>query len=452
MHSKWEFQRSHQYLITSLEKIEEWANVEKLMSEEEINRQIAFVLYFLGLVAMAHNQLSDAEKYTRRGLEISETAFAVIQNLWILGNTLELRGHLKEAREMKDKEARLSKEMTDSSTEFPRYLGSLMGLARIQSWIGEYHQAIETVEKFLLLIKEFVEKAPEIFLPDEIGVQRMYGNILRKTGNHKKAKIVFQNCIEQVREYIQQTGPMNEYMNLRPLNDYGVLLHQIGDLMDAEECFREAIRFCKRSLKEFPLSLIRRRQLSTSLCNLGALLLETDRDSEADEKLKESLNLRLEIQSEAPEVFYYHSYIASSMNNLAVFNGISGKYEDAEELINKAIDMRLKHRTEETSEVFNPGLVAVFSNKGMLRVQSGDVSESKDAFSKSIVTARELHKRNPDTHHQALIKALSNMYVVASNSDAESDLAKETLAELRELGHKEIPDQMKWFVETSEMY
>ena len=452
MYSKWEFQKARQYYLSSLEKLEKWATIEKQMSEEEINREIALNLWNLGMLSNSVNQLSDAEAFSRRGLEISKTPISVIQHLMILGTSLKLRGHLKESKEMKEKEIELSKRMTDSSTEFPRYLGSLMGLHEIQSLSGEYHQAIQTVEQLLLLIKDYVEKAPEIYLPDSVAYHRMHGNSLRKIGNLSKARLAFQNSIELAEEYIKLTGPMNKGIRLKPLNDFGVLLYQIGDMMDAEVCFREAIEICRWSLNEFPASTIRTRQLSTCLCNLGALMLESGREKEAKEVLKESLSLRRRIQNEAPEVFYYHSYIASSMNNLAVLNAISGKYEDAEEHLSKAIDLRLRHRTEETSETFNPGLVAVHSNIGMLKTQSGDVNGSKDAFSKAIETARELYERNPETHRRALIKALSNMYLVSSDGDAEGNLAMQTLAELRQLGYEGIPDQLNWFVETSEMF
>jgi len=251
---------------------------------------------------------------------------------------------------------------------------------------------------------------------------------------------------------MEKTDHMNDEIIIRILNDYGVLLHQMGDLIEAEECLIETIENCRQYLSATSESLNSTRRLSTCLCNLGVMLLETERVEEAAEILKESLDLRLKIQNEAPEVFYYHSYIASSMNNLAVAFGKSGNHKDAEELLSKAIDMRLKHRTEETAEVFNPGLVAVLSNMGMLKTQSGNVNESKDAFNKAIETTRELYNRHPETYRQTLIKALSNMYVVASDSDAEEDLVKKTLTELRQLGHKEIPDQLKWFVETSEMF
>ncbi len=452
LYSRWDFQKARQNYLSVLEKLENWANIEKQMSEEEIKREIALILWNLGMLSNSMNQLSDAEAFSRRGLELSKTPISQIQHLDILGTSLMLRGRLKEARQMKEKEIELSKRMTESSIEFPRYLGSLMGLHQIQSLSGEYNQAIQTGEQLLLLIKDYVEKAPDVYLPDSVAFLRMHGNILMKTGNLSKAKQAFHNCIELAEEYIQRTSPLNKWVKLKPLNDYGVLLYYIGDMTDAEVYLREAIEISRWSLNELPVSTIRTRQLSTCLLNIGALMLESGKEEEAEKVLKESLGLREKVHDEAPEVFYYHNYIASSMNNLGVLFSKIGKDNDTEGYLNKALQIRIKNRTEETSEIFDSGIVTVLSNIGVLKAQSGHINESKDAFKKAIVAARELWKRNPETHRQALIKTLSNMYVVASEDETDGDFVKETLSELRDLGYKGIPDQLKWFVETTEMF
>ncbi|MCK4566053.1 MAG: tetratricopeptide repeat protein, partial [Candidatus Thorarchaeota archaeon] len=453
MRSKGDYQRAQEYYGSCLEKVENWANIENQMSQDEINRQIAFVLWHVGWLSIATNQLSEAEKYSQRGLEIADISISVYNHLCILKWSLLLKGHLKEARELNERETELSSKMTASSTELPIYLGSLSDLFSIQYLSGEYGQAIQTIERLLPMHRDYVEKAPEVYVPEYIEYHRCHGNVLKKIGNLDKARTTYQNGITLARDYIQKTEHVNDRIIIRILNDYGVFLHKMGESIEAEKCLVETIDICRRSLSVTYESLNNTRRLSTCLCNLGALLLETDRVEEAGEILKESLDLRLKIQNEAPEVFYYHSYIASSMNNLAVFYGRTSSYEESEEHLNKAIDMRLKHRTEETSEVFDPGLVAVLSNMGILKIQSGDVNESKDAFNKSIATARKLYKRNPETHRQALIKVLSNFHnILVEDDDSDSDLYKEISAELQQLGTTGIPSQLSWFVETSELF
>ncbi|MHA2425929.1 MAG: tetratricopeptide repeat protein, partial [Candidatus Thorarchaeota archaeon] len=266
-------------------------------------------------------------------------------------------------------------------------------------------------------------------------------------GKLKDAEKAYQKAITLAREYIKMTHSRNVSILITILNDFGVLLHQKGDLQKGEECLTEAIEICRSFLKESPGTLVDTRELSTCLCNLGAILLECDRDKEAQELLRESLLLRQKIQNEAPEVFYYHSYIASSLNNLAVFYGKSGNYKESEKFLTEAHELRMKNRTEETSEVFDSGLVSVLSNMGMLRAQLGDISESKNAFNKAIAAAREVFKRNPEAHRHALIQVLCNRYNVESDDDADNTQTKDISKELRQLGVKKIPSQLTWSVE-----
>ncbi|MHA1964498.1 MAG: tetratricopeptide repeat protein [Candidatus Thorarchaeota archaeon] len=450
MISKNEFQRARQFLKTSLEKIEEWAKIEKVMKQEQINRELAFVLGFLSQVSLATNQLSEAEEFSRRALEVSDIDVIKLLSLYRLGTSLALRGKLNEAKEVIMERVKLAKRVTDSSPEHPSYIMALDDLYFVLRLRGDYHQATEVAQQILSLWREFVRKAREVHLEYFIHVHRFLGLALRNIGKLKEAEKAYLKGLTLAREYIKMTHARNESILITFLNDYGVLLHQNDDLQKAEECLTEAIEICRLTLNESLYSLVCIRELSTCLCNLGAIMLECDREREAEGMLRESLLLRQKIQNEAPEVFYYPSYIASSLNNLAVFYGKSGNYEDSEKHLSEAHELRMKHRTEETSEFFDPGLVAVLSNMGRLRTLLGDISESKDAFNKAIATARELHKRNPEAYRQALIQVLCNMYNVASDDDADSALVKEISTELRQLGVKRIPSQLTWFMETSE--
>ncbi|GAH09164.1 unnamed protein product, partial [marine sediment metagenome] len=147
MRSKGDYQRARQYLTSSLEKVENWANIENQMFQDEISRQIAFILWHLGWLSIATNQLSEAEKYSRRALELSDISINVYNHLCILKWSLLLKGHLKEARELNERETELSSKMTASSTELSLYLESLSDLFSIQYLSGEYGQAIQTIER-----------------------------------------------------------------------------------------------------------------------------------------------------------------------------------------------------------------------------------------------------------------------------------------------------------------
>lgn len=450
MLSKAELQKARQYLTSSLEKIEKWAKIEKQMSQEHINREIAFVLWHLGRLSLATNKLSETEEFSRRGLEISMQDIAVMNNLTILARSLYLKGHLKEAREVHLKEIEVASKMASASPEFPTLSMSLYDLYLIQRWSGEYHLALDTVKERLILIGEYMRKAPEVYEYQYINTIRLKGNVLFKIGKFKEAKKEYQKGIKLAREYIRRTHSINEPILMLLLNDYSVLLHQTNKLQKAEECLEEAIQICRRVLIEFPDSVIRTRRLGTCLCNLGATMLKLERDEEAEKYLSESLLLRKKIESEAPEVFYYHSFVASTMNNLAVFYGKTGNHEDAKEYLMKAIDKQISNRTEETSETFDPGLVGAQNNMGVLKARSGDISESKDEFNKALRIARSLHERNPETHRQALIHVLCNMFVVESKDNEDSEVAKEIASELRQMGFRDIPNQLKWFVEITQ--
>ncbi|MFW9889223.1 MAG: tetratricopeptide repeat protein [Candidatus Thorarchaeota archaeon] len=450
MISKGDSQEAMQFLESSLETIEKWAKIEKEMTQEHISREVSFVLGALAQVSLATNNLSKTEEISRRMLKAADTPVIRISSLYFLGNSLALRGQLNEAKKVIMEKVKEAKKLSDVSPDWQGYVGALDDLFFVLRLRGDYHQAAEIAQQITALHKEFVNKAPEIHLSYFADIHRFQGIVSRKMGKLKEAEIAYQTGITLAREYIKMTDSRNESILITILNDYGVLLHQKDDLQKAEERLRKAIEICRRSSDESVDLLVDNRELSACLCNLGAIMLNCDRDREAEELLRESLLLRRKIQKEAPEVFYYPSYIASSLNNLAVFYGKSGSCEDCEKCLIEALETRMKYRTEETSEVYDPGLVAVLSNIGKLRALLGDISGSRDTFSKAVASARELYQRNPETHRQALIQVLCNMHYVASDDDADNTLKEEISAELLQLGVRRIPMQLMWFVEISE--
>ncbi len=445
MISKAEYQKARDYLTSSLHKIEKWASIEKEMSKKQISREIAFVLWYLGEAALGSYQLSEAEEFSRRGLEISNQDITVMNNLFVLGWSLLLKGHFIEAKEVNLKITEISRKMFESSAEFPALIGSLISLYFIQRYSGEYHKACDAAEKIFILRKDYMKKAPEVYEIGYINTFRLRGNIHSKIGKLKEAEEAYRKGIAHARELSYDS------LIIPLLNDYGVLLYQKGDFKNANKCFREAIEKCQNALIQFPESVTIRSRFSVCLCNLGATLIELDRDHEVEEYLRESLHLHKKIQSEAPEVLHYNRFIASSLNNLAVFLGISNKHKDAEDHFHQALDLLTKNRNEETSEVIDPGLVVVSNNIGILKAKAGEFMGAKDAFYNSIARARELYRRNPETHRQALIQVLCNLHIVESMDDAEHEMVIDTLAELKQLGHKGIPDQLKWISEITEV-
>jgi tetratricopeptide (TPR) repeat protein len=351
------------------------------------------------------------------------------------------------------REIEVARRMHDESTEFPSLLGSYFDLFHIQRWSGDYQEAYKTIDHIASVYEDFTRKAPEVFEGGYVGSLRLQGVMLAKIGNYDRAGKIFQKSLQYTREFIQKPYAPNKGILPPILNDFGVFLYHTGDFEKAQKKFREAADVCRQCLNQYPESITLTRRLCIYLNNLGAILLELDQDSDAEETLREALALFQRVQKDTPELFHNYIYIASLINNLAIACVYSGKMDDAENLLREALEILMKNRTEETSELFNPELVAVFSNIGMLRSQLVDYGESKEAFKKAIVLERDLYRKNPETHRQSLILVLSNLLVVLTemHDEAENDLIEDISSKLRKMGVSKIPSQMKWYLEYSEI-
>jgi tetratricopeptide (TPR) repeat protein len=159
MISKREYHRARQFFKSSLDKKEAWAKIEKVMNQEQINREFAFTLSSLSFASLATNQLSETEEFCRRGLEVSDLSINKFFNLGNLGCSLALRGQMNQAKEVIMEKIKVAKKMTDLSPEFPFYIYALDDLFFILRLSGDYSQAADVAQQIVTLQGEYVRKA-----------------------------------------------------------------------------------------------------------------------------------------------------------------------------------------------------------------------------------------------------------------------------------------------------
>ncbi|UCH05742.1 MAG: tetratricopeptide repeat protein, partial [Candidatus Thorarchaeota archaeon] len=153
MISRGDSQKAMQFLNSSLKTIEEWAKIEKEMTQEHINRELSYVLGALARASLATNRLSKAEEFSRRMLEVSDTSVIEMMSHYSLGTSLALQGQLNEAREAFMKKLRITKRFSEKEPGWTAYVGALDDLFFILRLSGDYPEASEIAQEITSLPK-----------------------------------------------------------------------------------------------------------------------------------------------------------------------------------------------------------------------------------------------------------------------------------------------------------
>ena len=203
----------------------------------------------------------------------------------------------------------------------------LLGIA--QRRMDEAEAAEETLREALRLRRQVYGDRHE----EVAATWNALGTALAHQGKFAEAERAYEQALEMRRRL---HGEDHELVALS-LSNLGDLAYDQGRERDeaaerqellllAEGRFREAVRIDRAALGEH-------LDLATVLNNLGMTLRELGRDQEAEESLRESLDMRRRLHGES------HPQLATSLNNVGTLLYDRGDYLAAAELFQEAFDM-----------------------------------------------------------------------------------------------------------------
>ncbi len=125
-------------------------------------------------------------------------------------------------------------------------------------------------------------------------------------------------------------------------SNLGLLLSELGKVTEAEELQSKSLVLFKSLSAEFPANTRYRSDLAASHNNRGLMLTQLGRHPDAERQFRDSLVLRAKLVAEFPAVPRYRSDLAISHTNLGTVLDQLGRKPEAEEQFKKGLDLQLK--------------------------------------------------------------------------------------------------------------
>ncbi|MCB0727574.1 MAG: tetratricopeptide repeat protein, partial [Ignavibacteriae bacterium] len=220
---------------------------------------------------------------------------------------------------------------------------------------GEYEQAKEFYEEFLILRKEIGDKS------GVAGALHNLGNVTLSMGDYEQAKNYYEKSLSIYKEIGEKEGISAPILSLG-----NIALNQ-GDYKQAEKYFEESLNIKKETGNKDGISRI--------INYLGNLAYFNGDYEQAKKYYLESFNICKEVGNK--------NGIAALLSNLGSVASNQGDYEQAKKYYEESLDIR--------KEIGNRnGIAESIMNLGYVAYDKGDYKQAKNLFVESMTIYKEI--------------------------------------------------------------
>lgn len=289
------------------------------------HREIARTLVHLGDVLTLNASYAQAESMYREALAMQRALLGekhedVARTLYALADVLGRKGEYGAAEPLFRQSLAMRREVSGPRTI--EVAQSLEGLALNLFDQGNYDDPVALLRGAVAIRREQQGDPPH---PDLADALNNLGFVLGELGEHVEAEALFREALEMKRKVL---GDAHSEIAMG-LNNVAFTLHDQGKHDDAEAMYREALAMQRELLSE------NHPAIAMSLNNLAFLLYEKGEREEAMQLSRESLDMyRRALGDEHPSV-------AQGMNNLAMWIAEAGDYATAEPMLREALALRI---------------------------------------------------------------------------------------------------------------
>jgi len=235
--------------------------------------------------------------------------------------------------------------------------------------IGDYDKAITLYSRSLSVRKKHLGNNH----PDVAASLSDLGETLIKTGNLRDAEDFFRKAIK-----IGEITPISKNFKLgEGLANLANLLRIQGDFEKAEPIARSAIDFFINYLGH------EHTNTALSLNNLGLILESQGKYDEAMIFYQKALSIDRKIYGE------YHTKIALILNNIGVLLDHQNKFKEAEKKLRMALTIRQK-----ILDIDHPDIAQSLNNLGVLLCNQGNYINAEKLFDRAINIAEKKFKKD----------------------------------------------------------
>jgi serine/threonine protein kinase len=182
----------------------------------------------------------------------------------------------------------------------------------------------------------------------------------------------------------QAQGETAEARQLRARGFFKVahLRATLGDQLQAEAGYRQAVRLLEQLADDFPDVAEYRQKLATSQHNLAIILAELEKRAEAETAFRQAVAYRKRLVDDFPKVPSYRGELAVDYSDLGYLLRRERKYGDADEAYRQALGLNEKLAAE--SPMYRPALARSRSHLGEVLREQGRYADAEDLYRQAL--------------------------------------------------------------------
>jgi eukaryotic-like serine/threonine-protein kinase len=241
-------------------------------------------------------------------------------------------------------------------------------------------------DRGIALLRELIDGTPDV--PATASIRAAHfdelGTSLMRSGRNKDAEAAFQKAVLLAQSSSQPTS----YTNAHSTTLLAVMLNNRGELAEAAELYREAVRQFDTLIKLEPGNPRNRTQLAGSLMGLGQTL--ANRKDDAEPILRRAADVFQTVASDAPEVPQYRRNLAATLLSLAQVLSNTGRLREAEIAAQRSRELLETLANESPTFVHNTELLAqslvclakLRARTGELAIALPDAERAQELYAK----------------------------------------------------------------------
>jgi tetratricopeptide (TPR) repeat protein len=205
----------------------------------------------------------------------------------------------------------------------------------------------------------------------------------------EKEKAFLRKVLTSYQAITQELGETAEARLLRARGFFCVAhLHALlGDQVQAEARYRQAVPLQEELANEFPGVAEYRQNLAQTHESLGIALAELGKQAEGESAFRRAIALRHRLVEDFPNELTYRSKLAISYSDLSKLLRLQRKLGDAEEACRQALDLDQQLAAE--SSTYQPALARSRSNLGQILREQARYAEAEEALRQALIVQQK---------------------------------------------------------------
>ncbi|MFX1416518.1 MAG: tetratricopeptide repeat protein, partial [Promethearchaeota archaeon] len=135
--------------------------------------------------------------------------------------------------------------------------------------------------------------------------------------------------------------------------------------------------------------------------------------------------------------------VATTLNNLGVLLAETDGIAEAEDALKEALEIR-RNLVKDSPVAHGPNVASTLNNLGILLTRTNRVSEAEETYREAIDIGEELVSKVPTVYRLGLATTLCNYSLLLSSVDNRDDPLQRTVTRLEELGVDSLPENEMW--------